>query len=236
VQKKGHSFRILIPAFAPLIVSFLATTGFAQITQTPVVRIARPVPVQVSRARPNVVRPAAPIAKANRVVVPQAKATTVQQLRLGPVVRNGGQQYIATYPYPLLRTPANEAWVNTNGSSVYDNAAIQNKNPGTRSLAGVKNQSKPNIGLIQLNNNRQNAQPLLSQRPTGPGRYNFQFSNNEVRSVQQALRRLGYYNGSTDGQLGADTQLAIETYQVKNNLPVTGMPSRPLYSELGIVN
>ncbi len=65
-------------------------------------------------------------------------------------------------------------------------------------------------------------------------RYNFQFSDNEIRSVQAALRRLGIYSGQVDGILGPDTHRAIEDYQVKNKLPVTGQPDQGLNALLGI--
>jgi Putative peptidoglycan binding domain len=63
--------------------------------------------------------------------------------------------------------------------------------------------------------------------------YNFQFSDNEIRSVQAALRRLGIYSGQADGILGPDTRRAIEDYQVKNKLPVTGQPDKGLNAMLG---
>jgi peptidoglycan hydrolase-like protein with peptidoglycan-binding domain len=65
-------------------------------------------------------------------------------------------------------------------------------------------------------------QDRFIQMPQSSRRYNFQFSDNEIRSVQSALRRLGIYSGQVDGILGPDTQRAIEDYQVKNKLPVTG--------------
>jgi peptidoglycan hydrolase-like protein with peptidoglycan-binding domain len=52
--------------------------------------------------------------------------------------------------------------------------------------------------------------------------------DNEIRLVQAALRRLGIYSGQVDGILGPDTHGAIEDYQVKNKLPVTGQPDRGL--------
>jgi peptidoglycan hydrolase-like protein with peptidoglycan-binding domain len=72
------------------------------------------------------------------------------------------------------------------------------------------------------------------QMPQSSGRYNFQFSDNEIRSVQAALRRLGLYSGQVDGILGPDTHRAIEDYQVKNKLPVTGQPNQGLNAWLGI--
>jgi Putative peptidoglycan binding domain len=67
-------------------------------------------------------------------------------------------------------------------------------------------------------------------------RYDVRFSNNEIRRVQQELRRLGIYAGSIDGRLGADTQTAIERYQLKNKQPVTGLPDRWLRNDLGLID
>jgi peptidoglycan hydrolase-like protein with peptidoglycan-binding domain len=72
------------------------------------------------------------------------------------------------------------------------------------------------------------------QRPQSTHRYNFQFSDNEVRAVQAALRRLGIYAGQTDGILGPDTRHAIEVYQLNNKRPVTGQPDPWLNASLGI--
>ena len=49
-----------------------------------------------------------------------------------------------------------------------------------------------------------------------------------------ALRRLGIYSGQVDGILGPDTHRAIEDYQVKNKLPVTGQPDQMLNALLGV--
>ena len=72
------------------------------------------------------------------------------------------------------------------------------------------------------------------QQPTSTHRYNFQFSDNEIRSVQGALRRLGIYSGQVDGILGPDTRRAIEDYQLRNKRPVTGQPDQSLNALLGI--
>jgi cobalt/nickel transport protein len=72
------------------------------------------------------------------------------------------------------------------------------------------------------------------EKPNSAHRYNFQFSDNQIRSVQAALRRLGVYSGQVDGILGPDTRRAIEEYQGRNKLPVTGQPDRSLNTSLGI--
>ena len=72
------------------------------------------------------------------------------------------------------------------------------------------------------------------EKPNSAHRYNFQFSDNQIRSVQAALRRLGVYSGQVDGILGPDTRRAISDYQAKNRQPVTGQPTQTLNASLGI--
>jgi peptidoglycan hydrolase-like protein with peptidoglycan-binding domain len=70
--------------------------------------------------------------------------------------------------------------------------------------------------------------------PQVSSRYNFQFSDDEIKSVQAALRRLGIYSGQVDGILGPDTKRAVKDYQVENKLPVTGQPDQRLNALLGM--
>jgi hypothetical protein len=123
-------------------------------------------------------------------------------------------------PYPMLATPANDAWARNNAWAAY--------NANLRHIPTAEN---PNRLAARQNLPGQNR---FVQRPQSTGRYNFQFSDNEVRSVQAALRRLGIYSGQVDGILGPDTQRAVEDYQVRNKLPVTGQPDQKLNALLGI--
>ena len=123
-------------------------------------------------------------------------------------------------PYPVNPTPAtaamirNEAWASYNASLRRIPTA-----PNPNRLAAPQQLVDPNHFV---------------ERPTSAHRYNFQFSDNEVRSVQAALRRMGIYAGQVDGILGPDTQRAIEDYQVRNKRPVTGTPDQWLNASLGI--
>jgi peptidoglycan hydrolase-like protein with peptidoglycan-binding domain len=45
---------------------------------------------------------------------------------------------------------------------------------------------------------------------------------------------LGIYSGQVDGILGPEARRAIEDYQAKNKLPVTGQPDQGLNGLLGI--
>jgi hypothetical protein len=55
-----------------------------------------------------------------------------------------------------------------------------------------------------------------------------------VRQVQQALHRLGYYNGDVDGDFGPNTQNALERYQVGAGEPVTGTLNQSVLGRLGV--
>ena len=46
----------------------------------------------------------------------------------------------------------------------------------------------------------------------------------EVRKLQQALKKLGYYTGAIDGSYGASTADAVRAFQIQNRLtPVDGV-------------
>jgi peptidoglycan hydrolase-like protein with peptidoglycan-binding domain len=87
------------------------------------------------------------------------------------------------------------------------------------------------VGRVQVPRVQVNLTP---QHPANPSNVRTAGFPSEIRSVQAALRRLGIYSGQVDGILGPDTQRAIEDYQVKNKLPVTGQPNQGLYALLGI--
>jgi hypothetical protein len=123
-------------------------------------------------------------------------------------------------PYPLVSTPANDAWARNNAWAAY------NANLGHIPTAKNPNRLAAPLNILD--------QGRFIQMPQSSGRYNFQFSDNEIRSVQAALRRLGIYSGQVDGILGPDTHRAVEDYQIKNKLPVTGQPDQRLNALLGI--
>jgi putative peptidoglycan binding protein len=56
----------------------------------------------------------------------------------------------------------------------------------------------------------------------------------QVRQVQQALHRLGYYNGDVDGDFGPNTQNALQRYQMSAGEPVTGTLTRSVLGRLGV--
>jgi hypothetical protein len=56
----------------------------------------------------------------------------------------------------------------------------------------------------------------------------------QVRQVQAALHRLGYYNGQVDGDFGPITQNALERYQLSAGEPVTGTLTLGVLGRLGV--
>jgi hypothetical protein len=124
-------------------------------------------------------------------------------------------------PSTLTPNPANDAMVRNNAWTAY--------NANLHQIPTAPNPNRlapPQQKLID--------QDRFIQRPNSVHRYNFQFSDNEIRSVQGALRRMGIYSGQTDGILGPDTQRAIETYQLQTKRPVTGQPDQSMNAALGI--
>jgi peptidoglycan hydrolase-like protein with peptidoglycan-binding domain len=52
--------------------------------------------------------------------------------------------------------------------------------------------------------------------------------------VQRKLKRLGYYDGGVDGEIGPVTRRAIRGYQEENGLEITGRIDQPLLRALGL--
>jgi hypothetical protein len=132
-------------------------------------------------------------------------------------------------PYPVPRTLANDALLRSNAWAAYNASVHPNAGPQAATTpAAADNPNRLAARQSLLDPDR------FIQMPQSSGRFNFQFSDNEIRSVQAALRRLGIYSGQVDGILGPETHQAIEDYQVKNKLPVTGQPDQNLNALLGI--
>ena len=153
-------------------------------------------------------------APVGRVQVPRVQLNLTPQYTANPSRIAGFPSGPTQLPYPLVSTPANDAWARNNAWAAY--------NANLRNIPTAENPNRLAARQNLLDQDR------FIQRPQSSGRYNFQFSDNEIRSVQAALRRLGIYSGQVDGILGPDTRRAIEDYQVKNKLPVTGQPEQGL--------
>ncbi len=58
----------------------------------------------------------------------------------------------------------------------------------------------------------------------------------EVRQIQDKLKRWGYYNGNVDGIYGTQTQAAVKWFQSKNGLTVDGIAGPKTLSAMGITS
>lgn len=57
----------------------------------------------------------------------------------------------------------------------------------------------------------------------------------EVRTIQEKLKRWGYYNGSVDGIYGSQTVAAVKKFQQKNGLTVDGIAGTKTLNAMGIM-
>lgn len=58
----------------------------------------------------------------------------------------------------------------------------------------------------------------------------------EVRTIQDKLKRWGYYKGNIDGIYGSQTQAAVRWFQSKNGLAVDGIAGKNTLAAMGIMN
>lgn len=57
----------------------------------------------------------------------------------------------------------------------------------------------------------------------------------EVRKIQEKLKRWGYYDGAVDGIYGSKTLSAVKSFQRKNGLAVDGIAGEKTLSAMGIM-
>lgn len=57
----------------------------------------------------------------------------------------------------------------------------------------------------------------------------------EVTTIQEKLKRWGYYNGSVDGIYGSQTVSAVKKFQKKNGLTVDGIAGTKTLNAMGIM-
>ena len=60
------------------------------------------------------------------------------------------------------------------------------------------------------------------------------YADDLILSVQHKLKRLGFYDGVVDGQMGSQTAAAIRRYQIAEKLKVTGEMNPQTLRRLGI--
>lgn len=58
----------------------------------------------------------------------------------------------------------------------------------------------------------------------------------EVRTIQEKLKRWGYYSGSVDGIYGSQTVSAVKSFQKKNGLTVDGIAGTQTLKTMGITS
>lgn len=58
----------------------------------------------------------------------------------------------------------------------------------------------------------------------------------EVRTIQEKLKRWGYYSGSVDGIYGSQTVSAVKNFQKKNGLTVDGIAGTQTLKAMGITS
>ena len=58
----------------------------------------------------------------------------------------------------------------------------------------------------------------------------------EVRTLQEKLKRWGYYSGSVDGIYGSQTVSAVKKFQQKNGLTVDGIAGKNTLNAMGIMS
>ena len=58
----------------------------------------------------------------------------------------------------------------------------------------------------------------------------------EVRKIQEKLKRWGYYNGSVDGIYGSKTVESVKSFQRKNGLTVDGIAGSQTLAAMGITS
>jgi hypothetical protein len=156
------------------------------------------------------------------VIASEVLLATGLMAQVGPVYRSGiGMTGLNTGPsqVPLTRSYTSPAYDASQHLTI-------NVNPAGAPTAPNPNRLAQPLKLVDPNR--------FVEKPNSAHRYNFQFSNNQIRSVQAALRRLGVYSGQVDGILGPDTRRAISDYQGRNRQPVTGQPDQTLNASLGI--
>ncbi len=59
-------------------------------------------------------------------------------------------------------------------------------------------------------------------------------TNSQTKTVQNKLKRWGYYTGSVDGIFGAKTKAAVKSFQRKNGLVVDGIVGKKTAAAMGI--
>ncbi|WP_425039301.1 lytic murein transglycosylase [Primorskyibacter sp. S187A] len=100
--------------------------------------------------------------------------------------------------------------------------------PNFRVIKRYNNSDSYAIGVGHLADRIRGAGPLRGQFPPDE----FGLTKQDRVALQQGLTRRGFDAGEADGIIGTQTRTAIEGFQRRNGLPVTGTPSRDLLRRL----
>ena len=76
---------------------------------------------------------------------------------------------------------------------------------------------------------------LLASNNTVEALSKYGSRGSEVRTIQEKLKRWGYYNGSVDGIYGSQTVSAVKKFQQKNGLTVDGIAGKNTLNAMGIM-
>ncbi len=76
---------------------------------------------------------------------------------------------------------------------------------------------------------------LLASNNTVEALSKYGSRGSEVRTIQEKLKRWGYYNGSVDGIYGSQTVSAVKKFQQKNGLTVDGIAGKNTLKAMGIM-
>lgn len=106
------------------------------------------------------------------------------------------------------------AWLDTYCKERPDESFVLAVSALTAALHPRRLQEKPQAGAA--------AAPSQADRET-------------VRWIQKALKDKGYYKGTVDGLFGPGTQMALEAFQRKEGLNVTGQPDVPTLDKLNLL-
>ncbi len=74
----------------------------------------------------------------------------------------------------------------------------------------------------------------LAALPASAATYRKGSSGDGVRTIQQKLKRWGYYDGVVDGIYGSDTVAAVRAFQKKNGLTADGICGKATQKALGM--
>jgi peptidoglycan hydrolase-like protein with peptidoglycan-binding domain len=136
---------------------------------------------------------------------------------------------MAVHVQPASSTPITNATESSTLNNPINNNPILNP-PGQRETSGPRTQSPAARNLSPSATVGTPGTTVETATRTAVAGYSVQ----QVRQVQSSLQRLGYYRGNVDGDFGQNTQNALQNYQVRTGVPVTGTLSEGVLSQLGV--